>query len=129
MTSMEDYHDFSAIDATDHLKNALQHFFKDDRNKYKFSLAKRHYDGITKTSDFTDSKSLFKIIMGTNLVTNKIITAHKTTQGYRYLFKKEHFQQVQRMSRTQKRSQIRADADTTTPGTTNKSRSKHKESV
>ena len=87
MTSMEDYHDFSAIDATDHLKNALQHFFKDDRNKYKFSLAKRHYDGITKTSDFTDSKSLFKIIMGKDLVTNKIITSYKTTQGYQYLFK------------------------------------------
>ena len=69
------------------------------------------------------------IIMGTDLVTNKIITSYKTAQGYRYLFKKEHFHQVQRMIRTPKCSQVWADADTTTPGTTNKSRSKHKESV
>ena len=43
---------------------------------------------------FNDSKRLFKIVMGTDLVTNKQIMPYKTTQGYRYLFKKDFLQQV-----------------------------------
>ena len=127
MTSTDKYHDFLAIDATEHLKNALQHFFTNNHNKYKFSLTKKHYDGTARTSDFTDAKQFFKIIMDTDLVTNKIITLYKTNQGYRYLFKKEYFQQVQRMIRTQKRTQVRTTAENTTPSTTNKSRSTSKE--
>ena len=127
MTSTEHYHDFSALDATEHLKHALQHFFSDDRNKYKYSLAQRHYDGIKSTADFTDSKQLFKIIMGTDLVTNKLITSYKTSQGFRYLIKKDYFQQLQRMIRTAKRTQVRQDADRSTPNTTNKARSTTKD--
>ena len=121
MTSTEDYHDFSAIDATEHLKNALEHYFTNNHNKYKFSLVKKHYDETAQTSDFTDAKQFFKIITGTDLVTNKIITSYKTAQGYRYLFKKEYFQQVKRMVQTKKRTQVRTAADNTTPSTTNKS--------
>ena len=127
MTSTEHYHDFSALDATEHLKHALQHFFSDDRNKYKYSLALKHYNGIKSTEDFTDSKQLFKIIMGTDLVTNKLITSYKTPQGFRYLIKKEHFQQIQRMIRTKKRTQIRSNTDTLTPNTTNKSKTTSKD--
>ena len=82
MTLKEDYHDFSAIDDTEHLKNVLQHFFSDDHNKYKYSLAKQHYNEIEQISNFADSKRLFKILMGTDLVTKKLITSCKTPQDF-----------------------------------------------
>ena len=107
MTSTDDYHDFSAIDATEHLANALHHFFHDESRKYKFALVNKHYEEATGNKEYADSKRLFKIILGTDIVTNKLITSYKSTQGYRYLFKKDYFQQIQRMIRNRKRTQTR----------------------
>ena len=52
--------------------------------------------------------------MGTDLVTNKQIMPYKTTQGYRYLFKKDFLQQVQRIQQTNRHTLLR---DTSTPKT------------
>lgn len=95
MTSKEDYNDFSALDAAEHLTHALKYCFENHKHKYKFGLAKKHNDNISQNNNFNDSKRLFKIVMGTYLVTNKQITSYKTPQGYRYLFKKDFLQQVQ----------------------------------
>ena len=109
----DDYEDFSALDAVEHLSNALQYFFANDCHKYKFFLAKQHYEHTLRTSEYTDSKRLFKIVMGTDLVTNKLVSLYETNQGYRYVFKKDYFQQIQHMVHNNKRTQLRANTPAT----------------
>ena len=109
MKTTDDYYDYPALDAPEHLTQALRHFFKEDRNKYKFAIAHRHYEELTKLHSYVDSKRISKIISGTNLVMNKLVTSYKTDQGYRYLIKKDYLQTVQRMIRNENRAKIRED--------------------
>ena len=109
MKNNNTYHDFSALDAPEHLSNSLRHFFSDTRHTYKFGIAKRHYDELRQQGGFAEAKNLFKIISGTNLITNKIITSYKTDQGYRYLIKKDFLQDVQRTIRNDNRTQRREE--------------------
>ena len=106
------YNDFSALDAPPHLTHTLQYFFTDTRNVYDYGLAHKHFTDIITQSEFATSKKLFKIIMGTNLVTNKLVMSYKTDQGFRYMIQKVYFQQVERMVRTTNRSIKRQDTDT-----------------
>ena len=108
----DDYTDLSALDAPTILTNTLRHFFSNNRNVYEYGLAHKHFMELEQKSDFATSKTLFEIIMGTNLVANKLITSYKTDQGFRYLIKKDYFQQVERMIRTNNRSRKRMDSTT-----------------
>ena len=67
----QDYNDYSALDAPPHLTNVLQQFFDHKRNAYKFALAKQHFENVKLQDDFVSAARLFKIVTGTNLVTNK----------------------------------------------------------
>ena len=105
MERNKDYDDFSALDAPDYLLQALQQYFQQKRYQYKFSLAKRHLDQLLESNDFADAATIFKIITGTDLVTNKRILQYRTTQGMRYLIKKGIAQSTQRDVRQQRRTE------------------------
>ena len=104
MTTKQNFKDFSALDAQEHLLNALHYFFSDQRHRYQHSKALRHYTALCDKNEFATSKTLFKIITGTNLVTNQTVTSHKTTQGQRYFIRNDFFQQVQRHQRLSNRN-------------------------
>ena len=58
MERNKDYDDFSALDAPDHLLQALQQYFQQKRYQYKFSLAKRHLDQLLESNDFADAATI-----------------------------------------------------------------------
>ena len=113
----ENYYDYSAKDAPDHLFQALEHFFDTEQNPYKFTLPKKHFNALKRDSDFPDANRIFKIITGTTLVTNKTILRYRTAQGLRYMINKEFSQNARRAQRAQRRTQIREN--TTPPPTSN----------
>ena len=86
-----DYFDFSDLDVNQHFIDILKHFFTNEHNPYKYTLAKKHFETCQRSSNFTPTKRLFTIITGTNLVTTKMIMTYKTTQGPRYKIKKIFF--------------------------------------
>ena len=96
-----EYDDYSAVDAVEHLISVLQQFFQNQRNKYKFSFAKKHFDTLQEKGTPADSAKLFKILTGTDLVTKKHVLHYRTTSGMRYRIKKEYRQSLQRDIRTQ----------------------------
>ena len=106
MERNKEYDDFSALDAPDHLLQALQQYFLQKRYQYKFSLAKKHLDQLLERNEYADATKIFKIITGTDLVTNKHILQYRTTQGMRYLIKKGFAQSAQRDLRQQRRSEL-----------------------
>ena len=56
----EQYYDFLALDAPIiHLTHTFQYFFMENRNVYKYGLAKKHFNEQQGKSDFTNSKILF----------------------------------------------------------------------
>ena len=111
MNPNNEYHDYSTLDAPQHLSHALQYFFSQKRNAYKFALAKKHYKDIKQLDEFISAARLFKIVTGTDLVTKKHILQYRTTQGMRYLVKKEYAQSYQRDLRNARRTNKR-DAST-----------------
>ena len=113
MNSDIDYDDYSAVDAVNHLITVLEQFFKNQRNQYKFSLAKKHFDTLNEKGTPADAAKLFKILTGTDLVTKKHVLHYRTTTGMRYRIKKEYRQSEQRDIRTQRRANRMID--TTTP--------------
>ena len=60
---------------------------------------------MLESNDFADAATIFKIITGTDLVTNKCILQYRTTQGMRYLIKKGIAQSTQRDVRQQRRTE------------------------
>ena len=122
MNPNDEYDDYSALDAPTHLSHVLKHFFEQKRNAYKYALAKQHYDEIVRDDNFATATRLFKIITGTNLVTNKHVLHYRTAQGMRYLVKKQYAQSSQRDHRTARRMNAKdhtAPIDTSkTPTTT-----------
>ena len=118
MNQNNDYDDYSALDAPTHLSHVLTHFFEQKRNAYKYALAKQHHDEILQKQEFATATRLFKIITGTNLVTNKHVLQYRTAQGMRYLIKKEYAQSVQRDVRNARRATTR-DTQTSQPSTDN----------
>ena len=109
----ENYYDYSAIDAPEHLLQALEHFFDTEQNPYKFTLPKKHFNALKRDSDFPDAHRIFKIITGTTLVTNKTVQRYRTSQGLRYMINKEFSQNARRAQRAQRRTEIREKPDTT----------------
>ena len=59
-------------------------------------MAKQHHDDLLKQQDFATATRLFKIITGTNLVTNKHVLQYHAAQGMHYLIKKEYAKFIQR---------------------------------
>ena len=104
MERNKDYDDYSALDAPDHLIQALQQYFQQKRYQYKYSLAKKHLDQLLERNEYADAATIFKIITGTDLITNKRILQYRTTQGMRYLIRKGFAQSAQRDSRQQRRT-------------------------
>ena len=107
MNPNQDYHDYSVLDAPTHLFNVLERFFTQKRNVYKYALAKQHFDAIQQSNSFVDATRLFKVITGTNLVTNKHVLHYRTSQGMRYLIKKTYEQSNQRDLRTARRTTLK----------------------
>ena len=107
-TIPNEYYEYSALDAPTYLLNILHYYFTSDSNKYKFTKARLAYNDVCKNNDFATARKLFDIITGTNLVTKKTVTSFKSTQGQRYLIRKDYYQNVQRMLRTERRSQAKA---------------------
>ena len=107
MNPNEDYDDYSALDAATHLSHVLHNFFEQKRNAYTYALAKRHFDDTLRDENFATAARLFKIITGTNLVTNKHVLHYRTAQGMRYLIKKQYAQSSQRDTRTARRANIK----------------------
>ena len=103
----KDYHDYSHRDAPHILDQVLTYFFLDENNVKTYSLPKKHFDNIKVGDTFANARRYFTIITGTNLVTNKIVTSYRTSQGTRYLVRKDYYQLVERMMRKEKREQIR----------------------
>ena len=68
MERNKDYDDFLALDAPDHLRQALQQYFQQKYYQYKFSLAKKHLNQLLERNDYADAATIFKIITGTDLV-------------------------------------------------------------
>ena len=56
MRNNDIYQDFSALDAPEHLTNALRHFFNDRRHTYKFGIAKRHYDDLQHKGGYAEAR-------------------------------------------------------------------------
>ena len=96
MEQNKDYDDFSAPDAPDHLLQALKQYFQQKRYQFNISLAKKHLDQLLERNNYADATTIFKIITGTDLVTNKHILQYRTTQGMQYLIKKGFAQSAQR---------------------------------
>ena len=111
----ENYYDYSAIDAPEHLLQALEHFFETEQNPYKFTLPKKHFTALKRDFDFPDANRIFKIITGTTLVTNKTILRYRTAQGLRYMINKEYSQNARRTQRAQRRTKLREITETTPP--------------
>ena len=120
MKQNENYYDYSAQDAAEHLLFALEHFLDREENPYKFTLPKKHLQALKNEFDFPDAHKIFKIITGTTLVTSKIIMRYRTSQGLRYKINKEFSQAAHRAQRAQRRTQSRNVAiSTITPSKTN----------
>ena len=81
MNPNNEYDDHSALDAPDNLSNVLECFFTQKRNVHKFALAKQHFDNLKRQQDFVDASRFFKVITGTDLITNKHVLQYRTTQG------------------------------------------------
>ena len=122
-TIPNEYYEYSALDAPTYLLNILHYFFTSDSNKYKFTKAKLAYNNICQNDDFATARKLFDVITGTNLVTKKTITSFKSTQGQRYLIRKDYYQNVQRMLRTERRTQAKAPKQPHTPRTSSAKKS------
>ena len=75
------YHDYSALDAPDHLMSILHYFFTSDKNSYKYTKAKLRYNEICNKREFATAKNLFDILTGTELVNNKTVTTYKSVQN------------------------------------------------
>ena len=103
----KDYHDYSSLDAPDHLYQVLDHFFDKKQNAYKFALAKKHFDHIKQQDSFVDATRLFKVLTGTDLVTKKHVMHYRTTQGMRYLVKKIYAQSNERDLRNARRQDLK----------------------
>ena len=71
MNPNQDYHDYSALDAPNHLFGVLERFFTQKKNAYKYALAKKHFGTIQQSDTFADATRLFKVITDNDLVTNK----------------------------------------------------------
>ena len=120
----ENYYDYSAIDAPEHLMQVLEHFFDTEQNPYKYTLPKKHFTALKRDFDFPDANRIFKIITGTTLVTNKTILRYRTAQGLRYMINKEYSQNARRTQRAQRRTKLREVTETTPPLSNEQSTSK-----
>ena len=107
MNPNQDYHDYSALDAPNPLFNVLERFFSQKKNTYKYALANKHFDAIKQSNTFADATRLFKVITGTDLVTNKHVLQYRTSQGMRYMVKKTYEQSNQRDQRTARRRNLK----------------------
>ena len=111
MERNENYYNYSAIDAPEHLLQALEYFFDTEQNPYKFTLPKKHFNAFKRDSDFPDANRIFKIITGTTLVTNKTILRYRTAQGLQYMITKEFSQNARRNQHAQRRTKVREDTN------------------
>ena len=118
MDPNNEYNDYSALDAPQHLQHVLEHLFSQKQNAYKFALAKKHFKDVQHQDTFVDATCLFKILTGTNLVTKKHVMHYRTTQGMRHLIKKEYAQSSQRDLRNAKRTLNKTLSDATAAPTT-----------
>ena len=108
MTQWQPYDEYSTLDAPEHLLNVLHYFFTSDSNAYKYTKAKQKYNEICNNDNLATERKVFDITTGTNLVTNKTVTTYKSTQGQRYLIRKDYYQNAQRLQRNTKRSKSKA---------------------
>ena len=128
MERNENYYDYSAQDAAEHLLIALEHFLDSEQNPYKFTLPKKHLQALKNEFDYPDAHRIFKIITGTTLVTNKLIMRYRTSQGLRYRISKDFSQTARRAQRAQRAQQrthttaVAASATTATQTNTEQSR-------
>ena len=107
MDPNNEYNDYSALDAPQHLQHVLNHFFSQKQNAYKYALAYKHFNNVKSQDSFVDANRYFKILTGTNLITKKHVLHYRTTQGMRYLIKKEYAQSSHRDLRNARRAQQR----------------------
>ena len=105
MDPNNEYNDYSALDAPQHLQHVLEHFFSQKQNAYKYALAHKHFNNVKSQDSFVDANRYFKILTGTNLITKKHVLHYRTTQGMRYLIKKEYAQSNQRDIQNARRAQ------------------------
>ena len=103
----KEYDDYSALDAPDHLLQVLAQFFQRKQNTYKFALAKKHFDHIVQQDEFVEANRIFKVITGTDLITKKHVLHYRTSQGMRYLIKKDYAQSTQRDQRNARREKMK----------------------
>ena len=101
----DDYNVLNSLDATTDLKDIIEHFYDDHKNRYKYNNAYQLYRNNIINKTFTPSKKIYDIIAATSLVEDKHVFIDKSQRSHLYHIRKKYLANIDRDKRRMRRDE------------------------
>ena len=108
----EEYKILSNLDAIQYLRDVVDHFFEDHKNRYKYNNAYNSYRKNVIDKEFTPSKKIYEIITDTSLVNDKHVFVDRSKRSHFYYISKKYLANIDRDKQIRRREQEKNDVTT-----------------
>ena len=103
----EQYKILNSLDATTDLRDIIDYFFEEHKNRYKYNTAYQKYRKDILNKTFTPTKKLYDVIANTSLVEDRHVITTKSRRSNFYHIRKAYLANIDRDKRTKRREDER----------------------